>query len=45
MSDDVKNKPAYEPSETEAQVLSEYLDPIFMTLPIGVAILEGPDFR
>jgi len=28
----------------EAQVLSEYLETIFLNLPVGVAILEGPDF-
>ncbi len=29
----------------EAQLLTSYLDTILLNLPVGVAILEGPDFR
>lgn len=29
----------------EAQVLNDYLDAILLNLPVGIAILEGPDFR
>ena len=32
-------------AEEEARVLKEYLDTILLNLPVGVAILEGPDFR
>ena len=31
--------------ETELQTLTEHLDAILLNLPVGVAILEGPDFR
>ncbi len=32
-------------AEEESRVLKEYLDTILLNLPVGVAILEGPDFR
>lgn len=32
-------------AEEESRVLREYLDTILLNLPVGVAILEGPDFR
>ncbi len=32
-------------AEEESRVLKEYLDGILLNLPVGVAILEGPDFR
>ncbi len=32
-------------AEQASRVLKEYLDTILLNLPVGVAILEGPDFR
>ncbi len=32
-------------AEEESMVVKEYLDTILFTLPVGVAIVEGPEFR
>ncbi len=45
MKDRVKSKRGSVRVEDDARVLSNYLDTILLNLPVGVAILEGPEFR